>query len=94
MKDFSVVTEEAGHQVYIRAYTFNGKISSDLSFLPRPDIMIDIRYSRESDRQAYDTDDIAELMLPLASELNIPTQDWPSPAFITPAQGRVTSVTC
>lgn len=79
MRDFHVVTEVAGQPVCILTITFNGRLTGSLSLLSRPDIIMDIRYSRESDGQPYDADDIAELMLPLVSELNIPTRDWPSP---------------
>jgi hypothetical protein len=79
MQDFHVVTEFVDQPVCILTYTLNGKLTGKLSLLSRPDIMINIRYFRESDGQPYDADDIAELTLPLVSELNIPTRDWPSP---------------
>src|SRR5690606_17749560 len=79
MQDFNIVTQVAGQPACIRTYTLNGKLTGDLSLMSRPDIMMDIRYFRQSDGQPYDADDIAELMLPVASELNIPTREWPSP---------------
>ncbi|MFC4257721.1 hypothetical protein ACFOZ5_01610 [Marinobacter lacisalsi] len=80
MQDIHILTEVAGQSVCILTHTFNGKLTGTLSLLPRPDLMMDIRYFRQSDGQPYDADDIAELMLPLVFELTIPDQNWPGPA--------------
>ncbi|WP_203141356.1 hypothetical protein [Marinobacter mangrovi] len=79
MRDFAVVTEEAGHLVCISTATLNGKLRTLLSIHPRADMMMEIVYSREFKKSKLDINGLAITMLPIVSELNLPSTSWPKP---------------
>lgn len=80
-RHFSVVTEEAGHKVCVSTFSSpkRGEMYGDLYIQPRPDILMEIRYARSSKEYWHNVDDVAQHLLPLVSELNIPTSEWPKP---------------
>lgn len=89
VRHFSVVTEEAGHQVCISTFFSHkrGEMYGDLYIQPRPDILMEVRYTRSSKEDWHDVDDVAQYLLPLVSKLNIPTSDWPKPIEISKNDG-------
>lgn len=72
----SVMTHEAGKQICISTFASAGEIYSDLYIQPWPDILMRIRYTRWSEEH-WHNNDVAQLMLPLVSELNISTENPP-----------------
>jgi len=69
-----VMTEKAGQKVCVSVFASSKEreMYGTLYLQPRSDILMEIHYTRSSEEYWHDPDDMAELLLPIVSELNIP----------------------